>query len=290
VFVEGDNIMPLLPNRTIPDAVAGRSRYARLIALALATAALTPMLDRAPAAAAEIPTLTVCGKDNPSPLCSYAVALCTTSPGSCIPAQTAAAVVPPSRATAPFPGENSGMLPARLEALDAHTLAGFRQWQTYTAGFSIGYRTTREPRWVSPYLAEFSVGMTGPTTDDANELVYRIYDMEASAMMFSDMAGRGDDAALRPTEPGPVTFWQFASPGAVEPTKCIAQVQARLSRHWVRCVSRRQAIVAISTFTLPLSGTADPAQAVARSAIGIAATLSTEGAESIAEFIENSTN
>jgi hypothetical protein len=281
--------MTHLPSHTMSPAAAGRGRYGRLTALALATAALTPMLDRAPAAAAEIPTLT-CGKDNPSPLCSYAIAFCTTNPGFCIPVREAAAVVPPSRAAEPFPGENSGMLPARLEDLDARTLAGFRQWQTYTAGFSNGYRTTKELRWVSPYLAEFSVGMTGPTAGDANELVYRIYDMEASAMMFSDMAGRGDDAALRPTEPGPVTTWQFASPGMVEPTKCIAQVQNRLSRHWVRCVSRRAAMVAISTFNLPLSGSDDPAQAAAKYAIGTAATLSTEAVESIEEFIENSTN
>ncbi len=282
--------MPPLPIPTMFRTTALRSRSGHLLTLALATAALATALERRPAAAAEIPTAIVCGKDNPSPLCSYAVSLCTTSPGACLPAQTAAAIVPPSRGTAPFPSENSGLLPARLEALDAHTLAGFRQWQTYSAGFSNGYRTTREPRWVSPYLAEFSVGMTGPTGGDANEVVYRLYDMEASAMLFTDMAGSGDDAALRPTEPGAVSYWEFARAGAAEPTKCMAQEQARLSRHWVRCVSRRKAIVAIATFTLPLGGPADLAPAVARTAISIAATLSTEAAESIDQFIETSTN
>ena len=282
--------MPLWPNHSMSHAAALRGRYARRVALALATAALTSMLDHAPAAAAAPEMLPACNKDNHSPFCSYVVALCTTYPGSCIPARKAAAVVPPSRTAAPFPGEDSAMLPARLEDLDAQTLTGFRRWQTYTAGFSNGYRSTKELRWVSPQLAEFSVGMTGPTTSDTNELVYRIYDMEASAMMFSSVAGSGDDAALRPIEPGPVTYWQFAHPGLVEPTKCIAQVQTRLSRQWVRCVSRRKAIVAISTFTLPLSATDDPTRAAARSAIGTAATLSTEAAQSLEDFIENSRN
>jgi hypothetical protein len=113
----------------------------------------------------------------------------------------------------------------------------------------------------SPRLAEFNVPLLQSGVP-AGELTYRIYDVEANAMMYLDLAT--DDHSQRA-----ITSWQVAHKGVAEPAKCLAVVQPESARawtpfetkqvgpkdllqsagghDWVRCFARRGAIIAIAT-------------------------------------------